>query len=415
MGSVSGRWRNASIVIVVGVALTVAVAVARSMSDRDTLELIGIATGVAFVGVMMGVPLLRVLRRRSLGLQVAALALVIVAAVGLGVFAAAQAMFISAHDLAVIEVVLLAAATVGVAAAVLLGAQVAATSSSLVAVTRRIGTTDATAASAVQGAPELVALAHELELMEARLDDARGRERAVERSRRELVAWVSHDLRTPLAAIRVMVEALEDGVVADPETVARYHTMLRVDTDRLTALVDDLFELSRTQSGALQLQLERVSLGDLVSDAIAGVAPVAAAKGVRLEGRIHGVPAEVSVSTPEVLRALRNVLENAIRHTPVDGSVMVEAGSADADAYVSVVDTGAGIPTADLERIFDVGYQVDRARTAGGAGLGLAIARGFVEAHHGQISASNESDGSGSTDGSSGARFTVRLPLAPVG
>lgn len=414
MGSVSSRWRHSVIVMVVGVALTLMVAVGRSMTDRDALELIGIAAGVAFGGIMMGVPLLRLLQRRSLGLQVAALTLVIVAAVGLGVFAAAKAMFISAHDLAVIEVVLLAAATVGVAAAVWLGAQVAATSSSLVAVTRRIGTTDATVAPAVQGAPELVALAHELEMMEERLDDARGRERAVERSRRELVAWVSHDLRTPLAAIRVMVEALEDGVVADPETVARYHGMLRVETDRLTALVDDLFELSRTQSGALHLQLERVSLGDLVSDAIAGVAPVAAAKGVRLEGRIHGMPAEVSVSTPEVLRALRNVLENAIRHTPVDGSVMVEAGSADADAYVSVVDTGAGIPVADLERIFDVGYQVDRARTAGGAGLGLAIARGFVEAHHGHISASNESDVSGSTEGAGGARFTVRLPLAPV-
>ena len=353
----------------------------------------------------MGLPLLRLLRTRNIGLQVAVLTLVIVAAVALGVFAAAKTMFISEHDLAAIEVVLLAAATVGVAAAVWFGGSVAATSSSLVEVTRRIGNAQTGESRPVQGPPELVRLAHELRVMEQRLDEARGRERAVEDSRRELVAWVSHDLRTPLAAIRAMAEALEDGVVSDPETVARYHSMLRTESDRLAALVDDLFELSRTQSGALRLELERVSIGDLVSDAIAGVAPVAAVKGVRLEGRVDGPPADVSVSTPEILRALRNLLENAIRHTPADGSVTVEAGSADGNAFVSVLDSGGGIPDRDLERIFDVGYQVDRARTTGGAGLGLAIARGFVEAHHGQISAANENDG---------ARFTVRLPCAPL-
>ena len=401
----SARWRAPLLTMLVGSALTLIVAVATSMTNRDALELVGIAAGVAGIAILLGVPLLRLLRARSLALQIATLTLVIVGAVALGAFVAARAMFISTHDLAVIEIVLMAAATVGVTAAVWLGASVATTSSSLVAVTRRIGTGPAGDAPTVAGPPEFVRLAHELELMEARLDDARRREQAVEQSRRELVAWVSHDLRTPLAAIRVIVEALEDGVVTDPETVARYHSTLQTETDRLAALVDDLFELSRTQSGMIELQLERVSLTDLVSDAIAGVAPVAAAKGVRLEGRIAGVRAEVAVSTPEVLRALRNVLENAIRHTPPDGSVMVEAGSAATDAYVSVVDSGGGIPEADLERIFEVGYQVDRARSSGTAGLGLAIARGFVEAHHGEISAANENGG---------ARFTVRLPRAPV-
>ena len=405
MGSLSRRWRGPLLVMVVGAGLTLIVALGTSMTDRYALELIGIAVGVAVVGILLGLPLLRLLRTRNIGLQVAALTLVIVAAVALGVFVAAEAMFISEHDLAVIEVVLLAAATVGVTAAVWLGDRVAATSSSLVEIARRIGNAEAGESRSVQGPPELVRLARELELMEQRLEDARRRERAVEESRRELVAWVSHDLRTPLAAIRAMVEALEDGVVSDPETVARYHSMLRTESDRLAALVDDLFELSRTQSGALQLQLERVSLGDLVSDAIAGVAPVAAAKGVRLEGRVDGPPADVNVSTPEILRALRNLLENAIRHTPADGSVMVEAGKVDGDAYVSVLDSGGGIPDRDLERIFDVGYQGDRARTTGGAGLGLAIARGFIEAHHGQISAANENGG---------ARFTVRLPDASI-
>jgi signal transduction histidine kinase len=405
MGSMRSRWRAPLLTMLVGAALTTLVAVATSMTNRDALELVGIAAGVGGIAILLGVPLLRLVRTRNLGLQIATLTLVIVAAVGLGAVVAARAMFISDHDLAAIEVVLAAAATVGVTAAVWLGATVAATTSSLVAVTRRIGTGPGGNTPTVDGPPEFVRLARELDVMEQRLDDARRREQAVEQSRRELVAWVSHDLRTPLAAIRAMVEALEDGVVADPETVARYYSTLRAEADRLAALVDDLFELSRTQSGVIELQLERVSLSDLVSDAIAGVAPVAAAKGVRLEGRVDGARAEVAVSTPEVLRALRNVLENAIRHTPPDGSVTVVAGSESNEAYVSVVDSGGGIPEADLARIFDVGYQVDRARTAGSSGLGLAIARGFVEALHGDISAANE-------DG--GARVTVRLPRAPV-
>jgi len=402
-------WWLAGAIVLVGFGLSAAVAAGLAMSAADAGELIAVAGGMVVVTVVLGIPVLRVLRSRSIAVQVAALALVVVAGTALGVYAAARAMFISEHDLGAIEVVLLAAAGVGIAAAVVLGGRVAATSTSLVAVTRRIGARDENEPERrepVAGPPELAQLAHELELMEQRLEESRRRERAVEESRRELVAWVSHDLRTPLAALRAMVEAIEDGVVADAPTVARYHAAMREETERLAALVDDLFELSRTQAGALQLQLERVSLGDLVSDAIAGVAPVAAAKGVRLEGRLDGPAPDVQVSAPELLRALRNVLENAIRHTPSDGSVMVEAGAlAPDDVYVSVLDTGGGVPEADLDRIFDVAYQADPARSSGGAGLGLAIARGFVEAHRGAITVHNENGG---------ARFTVRIPRHPV-
>jgi signal transduction histidine kinase len=158
----------------------------------------------------------------------------------------------------------------------------------------------------------------------------------------------------------------------------------------------------------LELHMERVSLGDLVSDALAGASPVAAAKGVRLEGRLDGPPAEIEVSASEVLRALRNILENAIRHTPSDGTVTVEAGRDDAGAYVSVADTGGGIPEQELPRIFEVAFRGDAARTPGdaGAGLGLAIARRFVEAHRGDITVRNENGG---------CRFTVHLPLPSRG
>jgi signal transduction histidine kinase len=202
-----------------------------------------------------------------------------------------------------------------------------------------------------------------------------------------------------------MAEALEDGVADDPGTVARYHHGIRVEADRLAALVDDLFELSRINSGTLSLQLERVSLADVVSDAIAGTSGIARTKGVRLEGRMTN-GCELELSTPEIARALRNVLENAIRHTRGDGAIWVEADADDRNAYVSIVDACGGIPDRDIDRVFDVAFRGEAARSKqddGGAGLGLAIARGIIEAHKGAIAVRNEGVG---------CRFTISLPLS---
>jgi signal transduction histidine kinase len=372
---------------------------------NETLELALLGAGTAAIVAAAGALVLRALRRRSIGAQVAAVAVVAVVGVGVGAWAGARAMFLSGHDLWALGVILVSAGVVAVVSALLFGRRVGAASEALVGVARRIGDGDPRPNGPAPAAPqELARLHRELELTSRRLEQARTRELALDSSRRELVAWVSHDLRTPLAGIRAIVEALEDGLVGDPDTVARYYATLRGEADRLAELVDDLFELSRAQAGVLELRLERVSLGDLVSDALAGASPIAAAKGVRLEGRLDGPPAELEVSTSEVLRALRNILENAIRHTPSDGSVTVEAGSDDARAYVSVVDTGGGIPDRDLPRVFEIAFRGDAARTPGdGAGLGLAIARGFVEAHRGDITVRNENGG---------CRFTVHLPLA---
>ncbi len=184
----------------------------------------------------------------------------------------------------------------------------------------------------------------------------------MEASRRELVAWVSHDLRTPLAGLRAMAEALEDGVVGDPETVADYHRRIRVETDRMAALVDDLFELSRINAGALRLSLESVSLGDVVSDAVASAAPVAAARGVRLVAAETGWPT-VQGSEPELSRVVANLLRNAIRHTPSDGTVTLTGGRDAAGGWLAVTDGCGGIPEADLPRVFDVAFRGALART----------------------------------------------------
>ena len=189
---------------------------------------------------------------------------------------AAGTMFVSSHDLGALLVVLMASSTAAVRdGGPRFGSRIGTASRDLEDLARRLGDGDLIMVGDVPVAEELRQLADELHLASERLDEARTRERAMEASRRELIAWVSHDLRTPLAGIRAMVEALEDGVVDAPDDVARYHATMRQETDRLAMLVDDLFELSRIEAGALDLQFESVTLGDVVAEAVAGAMPVA--------------------------------------------------------------------------------------------------------------------------------------------
>lgn len=241
------------------------------------------------------------------------------------------------------------------------------------------------------------------------LHEAREAERAAEQSRRELVAWISHDLRTPLAGIRAMSEALADGVVSDPTEVTEYATRIGGETERLSAMVDDLFQLSRITSGALRLTLSAVPLHEVVSEAVAVEGVAAARKGVRVRAEENSEWPVVRGSDPELARVVRNLLSNAIRHTPSDGTVVVAAGVDDSHAWLRVDDACGGIPDDDLERVFDVAFRGAKARTpddGSGGGLGLAIARGLVEAHDGEITARNHGPG---------CRFEVRLPLARTG
>lgn len=390
-------------IALVGALLTWIVAVIFEMSSADAVALSALAVSAAIGAGVVGALVLWTLRSASIGTQVAVVALTSIVAVGAGAATAAGKMFFSAHDLHSLLVVLLPAGTMGIVIALLLGRRVARASAVLGDATRRIG--EGEVVSSVDApAGEFADLARRLQETSEKLDAARRRERALDLSRRELIAWVSHDLRTPLAGIRAMAEALEDGIVDDAATVERYHRAMRIETDRLAGLVDDLFELSRINAGALRLQMERASLGDLVSDAIATASVTAQSRGVRLQGRLTTEAPEVDLSVPDMARVLRNLLENAIRHTPSDGAVIVEAGVDNEHAYVSIADSCGGIPESDIGRVFDVAFRGASARTPndGGAGLGLAIARGIVQAHHGQINVRNEG---------SGCRFTVRLPL----
>jgi len=391
-------------------ALAAAVAVglaARPIAPGDRADVILLAAVPAVVIAVVGAVGLRTVARRTIAAQVVVVALTTLTVVAVGARAAASAMFLSSHDLAVLDLVLVVAAVVALGAALVLARRLSAGVVALERRTERIRAERSDARhrdlAAVPLAAELAVIAEALDALDDRLRDADERQRRLEESRRELVAWVSHDLRTPLAGIRALAEALEDGVVQDAETVARYHRTLRVETDRLSRLVDDLFELSRQSAGVLRLQFQRVRLDDLISDVAAASTPTARAKGVDLVGRAEHGAGVVVVSTVEFLRALRNIVENAIRHTPAGGTVEVAARLGDGRAHVEVTDTGGGIPAEQLERVFDAGFSGDTARTPDGhgAGLGLAIARGLIEAHHGSISAVNVAGG---------ARFVVTIP-----
>jgi signal transduction histidine kinase len=196
--------------------------------------------------------------------------------------------------------------------------------------------------------------------------EARERERAAESARRELVTWISHDLRTPLAGIRAMAEALADGVIADPVETGQYARRIGKETVRLAAMVDDLFQLSRITSGALRLTLAAVSLGEVVSEAIAAEAARAARKGVRVVADAGTDWPVVWGSDPELARVVRNLVANAVRHTPPDGTVVLAAGADQNQAWLRVQDGCGGIPPAELERVFDVAFRGTESRTPGG-------------------------------------------------
>jgi signal transduction histidine kinase len=361
--------------------------------------------GIAALAAVAGLVVLRLLAARSVATSLTVVASVTVAAALAGVVVIAMEMFISRRDLDVVLAVVTIAGIAGFAVALLLGRRVSAASRLMLGAVREVGRGGAYYPPAAVLPAELAGLSEELETAHSRLAEARDRERALEASRRELVAWVSHDLRTPLAGLRAMAEALEDGVVTDWQTISRYHAQIRAETDRLTLMIDDLFELSRIHAGALRLCRQAVGLGDLVSEALTSAEPLARAKGVRLRGAaVPGLPVWVDIVSVE--RALLNLLANAIRHTAAGGAVEVLADQESGRATVSVADSCGGIPAEHLPRVFDVGFRGETARTPAtgeGAGLGLSIARGIIQAHRGQIEVRNAGNG---------CQFIISLPLA---
>jgi signal transduction histidine kinase len=208
--------------------------------------------------------------------------------------------------------------------------------------------------------------------------------RQIEDARRRLIAAVSHDLRTPLASLRVLVESIDDGV-ATGETRERYLRETRTHVEALTRLIDDLFELSRIEAGDISWTMRQVELGELIGDTVAAMRAPAEARGVAINAELPPREVVAMANAEKVQRVLFNLIQNAIRHTPADGSVTVRARSGAGGVEVEVADEGAGIPAGQGERVFEAFYRGEEARGEEGAGLGLAISRAIVEAHGGRI------------------------------
>ena len=318
----------------------------------------------------------------------------------------AALMFLSPHDLALLGLLLGFALVLSLAFGAALAGSLTADLRRLADGARRMAAGDLAARVAVAGDDEVGELARAFNAMAAAVQAAFGRQRRAEQARRDLIAAVSHDLRTPLTALRAMAEALQDGVVADPATTRRYLRTMLGEIGRLDALIADLFELSRLDAGELRLDRRPVAIAALIEATILGQQAQAERQGVRLEHEDDDSPTPVAVDPARVQRVLANLVQNALQHTPAGGRVTVRARSDGAMVEVEVADTGAGIAAHALPHVFERFYRADpaRGREHGGAGLGLAIARGLVEAHGGRIWAESE------VDRGTIVRFTLPTP-----
>jgi signal transduction histidine kinase len=351
-----------------------------------------LALGTLAVGVALAFAL-RLLP--SVRLQLVGLALLAVVLPLVGVLASGWVMF-HMHDDAKILAVSTAAALSAVVVALLLARWILRPLDALRSASAEFASGDLTARAPEQGPDELAELGSDFNSMAGSI------ERLFE-ARRELVAWASHDLRTPLASMQAMLEAIDDGL-ADP---AEYLPALQDQVGVLSGLVGDLFELATIDAGVLTLHIEAAAIDGVVDSCVRSFQVEARAKGVSLETRIAAPTPPVSCAPEKVERVLYNLLTNALRHTPADGSIAVVVQPNGDSVTVAVEDTGEGVDEQTAERMFERFWRGESSRTTPGSGLGLAIARGLVEAQGGRIWTEPRPEG--------GARVAFTLPATAVG
>ncbi len=327
---------------------------------------------------------------RSLRWTLLAIVLITITLVFVNVWVTAELMFISEHDLVLTIALLLFAGLTAVA----FGLYVAQTITERIA--RLVSATDSFAAGqledrlAVDGQDELANLARTFNAMVDSLEEAEAQRRMLEEARRTLIAGVSHDLRTPLTSMQVMLEAMTDGVVSDPAKVQEYMRRSLAELRHLGQLIDDLFDLAKLDAGQLEIRFDPSSLSDLISDVVSSMKPQATQKQVTLTGSVTPDVDPVEMAPDKIQRVLVNLLGNALRYTPPEGMITIDACRETDQVRVSVHNTGSMIAPEHVPHIFGTFYRGEPSRARDddgyrGTGLGLAIARGFVEAHQGRI------------------------------
>lgn len=322
------------------------------------------------------------------------------------VWFSAQLMFASEHDLMLAIVLLIFAGGIAMILGYFLSSTVTERIHLLKGAAEKLASGDLQTRVPVNGRDEVAALSITFNKMAEQLQDADRKQRELEAMRRDLIAWVGHDLQTPLASMRAVLEALYDGVVDEPEMVKRYLLTAQRDVMSLSALIDDLFQMSQLDAGGFPLHRVPSSLSDLVSDTLESFSQLAKQQEITLEGQVESDVDPVLMDTQAIGRVFNNIISNALRHTPPQGRVSVWVRRSDSGVEVTVSDTGEGIRAHDIPHIFERFYRGDasrsRSRGKSGAGLGLAIARGIVQAHGGDIHVQSEPG--------KGTQFTFRIP-----
>jgi len=372
------RLRSFLLVLALATAAALATAVVYGARDAAVTWLMALGLGTGALGVAHAIAA----RRRRLGSLRRQFALAVGIAVGqmlVAAWVAAELMFVSAHDVFFVLVVALLAGAVAVRAAQLFAGGV------MDDIDRVRGTLVAVGDGAREPVPPTGG-ADELAELAAAANAAIRKLAMAEAARRGLIAAVSHDLRTPITSLRLIAEAVEDDIV-DAPVRGEYLRELRAHVDALSALIDDLFEFSRLEAGDIAWSMERVRLDRVVAEAVDAMRIQAAAKQVGVHARVQPGLGAAAAHPEQLQRVLLNLIQNAIRHTPADGSVTVSAEEAGDRLEVEVADTGDGIAGPERDRVFEPFFRggTEAARTRSGAGLGLAIARAIVEAHGGRI------------------------------
>jgi signal transduction histidine kinase len=359
--------------------------------DIRLLFLYMLSTGFVTVGLVYVLYQRGLVQRfSSLRWALVATTVLTVMLIFINVLVSAQLMFISDHDLVLTTALLLFAGVISIISVYFISSALTERIHALGAAAECLTAGDLQTRLNAAGNDELAMLARTFNQMAKTLEEVDAQKRLLEQTRRDLVSWVSHDLRTPLAAIRAMNEAIIDGVASDPETVARYTRNIQNEVEHLSRLIDDLFELAQLDHVQLNLIHQQTSLHDLVSDTLGSLNARAVGQKVKLRGKVDHEADMVYAAPDKIQRVLYNLLDNAIHHTPPGGEVSLFARRSNGDIKVVVHNTGSYISDVDLPHIFTSFYRGERSRAKDssgyrGTGLGLAIARGFVEAHGGKI------------------------------
>lgn len=321
------------------------------------------------------------------------------------VFVTAQLMFTDQHDLLLATVLLVFATGIAIVIGFFTSNTIVNRLSRLQEASQRIAQGDFKTRIQITGKDEFALLATAFNHMSAQLEQAEMTKKETDTLRRELIAWVSHDLQTPLSSIQAMVEALTDGMVTDETTSQRYLNNINREVHALSNLIDDLFQLAQFEAGGLTLDVVPDSLISLANDVISSLSETAFKKNIMLSLHMDNTIDPIIMDSLQIGRVLNNLISNSLSHTPNGGSIMINGSKTSNKVIVTVSDTGKGIAKEDLPFVFDQFYRGEksRSRTTGGAGLGLAIAKGIIEAHGGEIYAESNLG--------QGAKITFTLPV----